>query len=227
MFTPGEGITRVSGPLATQVGRSIANGLNWSNGGSVLPLVLASTSRWRLKMLTDAGLVVRGVAPGIEERLEGLDPVRNAIALARAKADAVAVREPFSIVIGADQVVFDGQEVFGKPTDPADHFRRLRSMTGRCHALVTGYAIVGGGETITGHARTEMHVRPDLTDDELRAYVATGEGSGCAGGYAVEGLGSFLFERIDGDFFNVIGLPLFDVVSALRSAGWRFGARAG
>lgn len=186
-------------------------------------LVLASTSPWRLKMLVDAGLLVRGVAPGVDERSDEPDPVRRAEALALRKARAVAAREPGAWVIGADQVVFDGVEIFGKPADDADHLARLRGMRGRAHALITGVALLTpGGERLL-HERTAMHVRADLTEDELRAYVACGEGSGCAGGYAAEARGAFLFERVEGDFFNVIGLPLLRVFGALRELGWRFG----
>jgi septum formation protein len=98
----------------------------------------------------------------------------------------------------------------------------LRSMVGRRHALVTAVALVGPGFADTVTEETVLSVRADLDDAELEAYVATGEGSGCAGGYAAEGRGAFLFERIEGDFFNVLGLPLLRVIGLLRARGWRF-----
>ena len=188
-------------------------------------LILASTSPYRRRMLVDAGIAVRTESPGIDERsVSGTDPVELARELARRKAQAVAARHPGEWIIGADQVGHDPDrpgEPFGKPADPEDHIRRLREMVGRRHELVTGFAIIGPGVEVVGHETTVMHVRADLDDDELRAYVATGEGAGCAGGYAVEGRGVFLFERIDGDWFNVIGLPLLRVMDVLRSHGWR------
>jgi septum formation protein len=146
--------------------------------------------------------------------------------LARRKARAVAARHPEGWVLGADQVVYDPgppTEIFGKPADRVDHLRRLTAMVGREHALVTGFALVGPGHELVGHDATRVRFRSDIDEDELRAYVATGEGAGCSGGYAAEGRGVFLIERIDGDLFNVIGLPLLRVMDALRAVGWRFG----
>ncbi|MCB9664187.1 MAG: septum formation protein Maf [Alphaproteobacteria bacterium] len=188
-------------------------------------LVLASTSPWRLRMLRDAGLDVSGVAPGVdEEPLVGDGPVVTAALRARAKAEAVATRHPDAWVLGADQVVHAGDEVFGKPRDPVDHLARLRSLRGETHALVTAWSLRGPGLPADGVCTTRMVVRADLTDAELEAYVRSGEGSGCAGGYAAEGQGAFLFRAVEGDWFNVIGLPLLDVVGALRARGWRYGA---
>lgn len=186
-------------------------------------LVLASTSPFRRQILEGAGLLVRAVAPGVDEVLD-VDggPEVNARRLALAKARAVAVHTG-GWVLGADQVVWDGREVFGKPSDPADHLERLRALRGRHHDLVTGWALLGPGVEAVGLERTRLWVRAELTDAELAAYVATGEGSGCAGGYAAEGHGAWLFERIEGDWFNVLGLPLFAVLGALRRHGWRYG----
>ncbi len=189
-------------------------------------LILASTSPYRLRMLRDAGLVVRAEAPGVDEEPRGVtDPVALARALAVRKARAVAARSPDAWVLGADQVGYDpaaGREPIGKPVDAEDHLARLVSMRGRSHVLVTGFAVLGPGVEHVDHVETVMHVRPDLEDAELAAYAATGEGSGCACGYAAEGRGAFLFSKIEGDFFNVLGLPLLTVLDVLRSHGWRF-----
>lgn len=190
-------------------------------------LILASTSPWRRRMLEAAGIEIRGEAPGVDESLVTEDdPIALARELAVRKARAVARRFPEAWVIGADQVAaaLDGdRSPFGKPTDPADHLARLRSMRGGRHVLVTGYAILGPGVAHVGHCETVMHVRADLEDRELEAYVASGEGAGCAGGYAAEGQGGFLFSRIEGDWFNVLGLPLLEVLTVLRAHGWRYG----
>jgi septum formation protein len=209
-------------------------------GGVNEPLVLASTSPWRRRMLEAAGMRVESEPSSVDERAleERLPPgpaVERAAALAshlaRAKASVVAARRPEAVVLGADQVGHDPADParpFGKPSDPEDHLARLRALVGRPHELVTAWCLLGpGGAIEEGVVRSTLWVRSDLTDAELRAYVATGEGSGCAGGYAVEGHGAFLFERIDGDWNNVIGLPLFEVTSALRRRwGWRYGGAA-
>lgn len=187
----------------------------------VHPIVLASTSPWRLKMLVAAGIPCEGVAPLADERsVLDLDPVARA--LGRATVKARSVPRPDVIVLGADQVAHFNGEVFGKPRDPADHLARLRSLRGRSHTLSTGVCIVvPGGPELRFVDQSVLHARADLTDSELAAYVASGEGSGCAGGYAIEGRGSQLFSRIDGDYFNVLGLPLLRVIDALRGLGWR------
>jgi septum formation protein len=188
-------------------------------------LILASTSAWRRRMLEDAGLRVRCEAPDVDERAtHDPDPAVLAARLATLKARAVARRVGGAYVLGADQVVTDGVAIWGKPVDADDHRRRLRAMRGRSHELVTGFTLIRpDGEERGGIERTRMHARADVTDAELDAYVASGEGSGCAGGYAFEGRGNFLFERIEGDYWNVIGLPLLRVVELLRAEGWRYG----
>ena len=186
-------------------------------------LILASTSPWRRQMLESAGLSVRAISPGVDERaIVDDDPGSLARRLAHMKAVAVARQFPAAVVLGADQVVSDGREIWGKPLDATDHLARLRSMRGEVHDLITGFALLGPGVEVVGTETTRLWVRPDLTEQELEAYVQTGEGSGCAGGYAAEGRGAFLFSRIEGDWFNVLGLPLFRVLDALRAHGWRF-----
>lgn len=191
-------------------------------------LILASTSPWRKQVLEAVGLVVRCEAPGVDERAyDAPGPVELARLLARKKAEAVASRFPDELVLGADQVAWDGREVFGKPRDPDDHRARLLGMRGAAHDLVTAVCLLGPDLDVAFEERTTMHVRADLSPAEIDAYVASGEGSGCAGGYAVEGHGMFLFERIDGDWHNVIGLPVARVLDVLRAHGWRYGGSHG
>jgi septum formation protein len=221
---------------------SISNtGLQTNVGARVKEdLVLASTSPWRRRMLESVGLKVRPEAPNVDERLLEAQVVGGvgsahraeivARALALAKARAVAVRTPGMLVLGADQVGHDPAapgRPFGKPSDPRDHLEQLRALVGRPHELVTAWALVGPEEQEeVGVARATLWMRSDLGEAELAAYVATGEGSHCAGGYAVEGNGGFLFDRIDGDWNTVIGLPLFELLGALRRRGWRYGSGA-
>lgn len=187
-------------------------------------LVLASKSPWRRRMLQDAGIEAVCEASGFDEssvqRDHPFDLVRE---LAKRKAEAVALKHPDAWVLGADQVLVHGGEVVGKPCDPTDHFERLASLRGQTHSLVTGYALIGPGPGAYGHEVTRLTMRADITDDELRRYVSTREGSGCAGGYAAEGHGAFLFSSIDGDWFNVLGLPLLTILDHLRARGWRYG----
>lgn len=185
-------------------------------------LVLASTSPTRRAILAAAGVPLRIEAPGVDEWVEpGLSPERVAVSLALQKATAVSRRFPEAWVLGADQVVWDGKEISGKPKDPEEHFARLLAWRGTPHTLITGIALLAPGVRRTGVEKTVMRVRADLSAEELRAYVRSGEGTFAAGGYAAEAVGSWLFEAIEGDWFNVLGLPLFRVISLLREEGWR------
>jgi septum formation protein len=191
-------------------------------------LILASTSPWRLRILQGAGVPVSAIASHVDERAVSFaDPAELVMELARRKAHAVAQRHPNRFVLGSDQVVFDPVHgISGKPADAGAHTRQLLRLRGREHELVTGFAIVSPQERGNGPlvrvVRTRMWMRADLSDAEISAYVDTGEGAGCAGGYAAEGQGAFLFERIEGDWNNVLGLPLFEVLTCLRGMGWRY-----
>lgn len=179
-----------------------------------------------------AGISVEAVPARVDERaledsLGTEQPEQVAMALAMAKTDDVSRRHPDAVVLGADQVLWDGREVFGKPEDPEDHMVRLLSMRGRRHDLITGWSLrMPDFGLRVGMRVTSLQVRADLQDDEILAYVESGEGSECAGGYAIEGHGLWLFEAIEGDWHNIIGLPVIDILSALRGAGWRYGRRA-
>lgn len=188
-------------------------------------IVLASASAARAKILRDAGFQVEAIPSGApEDDLPRDDPHALAGALARRKALHVAAARPGAWVLGADQVVHDGVTVFGKPRSASDQAVTLRAMRGRAHSLVTAFCVIAPWGAITeGGALTTLRVRSGLGDDEIDAYVASGEGLGCAGGYAAEGHGALLFETIEGDWFNVLGLPLFSVMDALRGYGWRYG----
>jgi septum formation protein len=192
--------------------------------------VLASTSQWRLELLIGAGLPFRAVDPGVDEALVVAPapggPQEVALARAEAKALAVARRMRSALVVGADQVAHLDGEQFGKPLNAADHLSRLKSLRGRRHELTTGVVVMGPGELDVERlvVTSGVRFRSDLLDGELAAYVASGEGSGCAGGYMVERRGAWLVEEVDGDWLNVIGLPVFPLVGLLRRRGLRLGS---
>ncbi|MDP2305315.1 MAG: Maf family protein [Pseudomonadota bacterium] len=185
-----------------------------------VPIVLASTSPTRLALLRAAGIACTGVSPGVDEsRILAASP--QALAVARADAKSNAVQVAGAIVIGADQVAHIDGHAFGKPDDPEDHRARLRQLRGRTHTLSTAVCIRLDARVHRLASHAHLRFRADLTDAEIDAYVSTGEGSSCAGGYAVEGLGANLIAAIDGDYYSVLGLPLLEVIDALRALGWR------
>ncbi|HNH50003.1 MAG TPA: nucleoside triphosphate pyrophosphatase [Myxococcota bacterium] len=185
-------------------------------------LVLASTSPWRISMLKSGGVVAEGVAPPIDEAsVLAPEPVALAEARALAKARSVAVLRPADWVIGADQVCWMEGQLFEKPKSPAEHLEHLRALRGRWHTLSTAVALCMPGKERLHLEHTRILLRSDLSDGELAAYVAGGEGAACAGGYQAEAMGAQLIERVEGDWYNVIGLPLFALIGILRSEGWR------
>jgi septum formation protein len=191
-------------------------------------VVLASGSRWRRGLLADAGIPCDAVAPDVDEGLIlGESPVVTARLRARAKASAVAAGHPGALVVGADQVVHLDGERFDKPVDAADQLRMLRALRGRTHDLTTAVCCVGPGAASTAFEVTSrVRFRADVTDTELDAYVATGEAAGCAGGYMVERRGAWLVAAVDGDWTNVVGLPVFALIDHLRGRGWRLDPEA-
>ena len=185
-------------------------------------LVLASSSKWRLQLMHEAGIPAEAVDSGVDESaVVGESPIETAELRAIAKARAVAERRPDSWVLGADQVIHLDGETIGKPPSDAVWRERLQRMRGRGHALSTAVALWDGSVMEVKTVTTMVHFRADLTDREIDAYIACGEARGCAGGYMVERRGAWLVDSIDGDWLNVVGLPMLTVVSMLRSRGWR------
>jgi nucleoside triphosphate pyrophosphatase len=192
------------------------------------PLVLASASAIRRTILTNAGLTVAVEPASIDElavkqemRRQGAPVESVAIELAARKASAVAVRHPGALVIGADQILEAGGEWLNKPADRAAAERQLTSLSGRTHRLISGAAIIEEGREIWRHADTvTMHMRM-LSPDFITSYLdrAGSAVTSSVGAYQIENLGAQLFNRIDGDFFTVLGLPLLPLLAFLRQRG--------
>ena len=183
-------------------------------------IILASGSPRRQELLQQIGVPYEVVKSDAEEVLDAVEgPRALAVENARRKAMAVAKRYPGRIVLGADTVVFQDGAVYGKPKDAEDARNMLRSFAGRRHDVVTGVAIVAkDGVCYTDATETKVFFA-DLTDDEIAAYIATGEPMDKAGAYAVQGRAAAFIPRIEGSFSNVVGLPLAEVASLLREAG--------
>ena len=181
-------------------------------------LVLASKSPRRREILTAAGIefIVRN-AHLIEQRGAGESPEEYVRRLAEEKAAAIEAGAG-GIVLGADtEVVIDG-EVLGKPQDDADAARMLRLLSGREHDVITGICLVGRGRKIVDSVRTRVTFI-ELTEREIGDYVASGEPMDKAGAYAIQGLASKFITAIDGDYFNIVGLPIAQVYRHLKSFG--------
>jgi septum formation protein len=182
------------------------------------PLTLASSSPRRRQLLEMLGLAVRVIAPNIPEIRRTVEtPVDYVERLAREKALAVRGR----LVLGADTTVVVRDEILEKPADSADALRMLRKLQGRTHQVVTSVALVAGERIHQATDVTNVAFRR-LGDDFLRAYITTGEPMDKAGAYGIQGYGAALVERIEGDFFGVMGLPLRLVLGLLEQAGERY-----
>lgn len=183
-------------------------------------LILASGSPRRQELLRQIGLTNFTVHPAqVEERVEqGLTPAQAVVALAVQKAQAVAADFPSDLVLAADTVVALDGTILGKPKSEAHAVRMLQSLSGRGHLVYTGFALAQGGRLETGYEETAVHFRP-LTGEEIAAYVATGEPMDKAGSYGIQGRGAVFVTGIEGDYFNVMGLPVCRVAQALGRFG--------
>jgi septum formation protein len=168
-------------------------------------LVLASRSPQRRAILEQLGIAFEVLPADVVERMHG-DPVEVARANALAKAVAVARRRPEAVVLGVDTIVVVDGEILGKPSGEADAERTLKRLAGRTHEVISGLALVRSSNPQVVHEVTEVSFRA-LDDELVQRYVQTGEWSGRAGGYAIQGRGAALVRAISGNYLNVVGLP--------------------
>ena len=169
-------------------------------------LILASRSPQRRAILEQLGIKFSVVVSDVEEREQG-DPGEVALENARRKAMAVAERHPEAVVLGADTVVSLDRRLYGKPADVEAARATLGALSGQCHLVVGGICLVQSGGTRTALATTSVRFRV-LSDELLGWYLDSGEWRERAGAYAIQGLGAALVEAIDGDYLNVVGLPV-------------------
>jgi len=184
------------------------------------PLILASSSPRRKALLEQIGLPFRILPSHVKE--EGLtgDPSLVAGRLAEKKASEVQLQVPHAWVLGADTIVVLGADVLGKPNGPEEARSMLRRLSGNEHQVVTAFSVLdpAGNGTHSEAVSTQVKMKR-LTEEEITAYIATGEPFGKAGGYAIQGVGAFMIETISGSYTNVVGLPLCALIKALLSAG--------
>ena len=192
-----------------------------ASGAPALHLVLASRSPQRDGLLRQLGIPFRVVVSVHDEDLHDGDPVRTVEHNARGKAEEVLARtrlRPGELVLGVDTVVVAGGRVLGKANDEREAGGYLRLLAGRRHEVYSGLHLCSADHGVTVHAVTGVIFRP-LGAGEIARYVACGEWRERAGAYAIQGVGSALVERVDGDYFNVVGLPVAALVTALAAFG--------
>ena len=192
---------------------------------SVPPLVLASQSPRRAQLLAMLGLTFDIVPAEIDETYQaGEDAGEHAERLAREKALVVAERRPEALVVGSDTVVRIDDAVLGKPGNDDEATTMLLRLQGREHVVATGVAVARGGQAVSAVEQVTVWFKP-FDRDAARAYVATGEPRDKAGAYGIQGYGAALVERIEGDFFAVMGLPVCTLIQLLSTMGFRYDFR--
>jgi len=184
-------------------------------------IVLASASPRRSELLESAGISFRVVPADIcEDPLPGEEPVDHVLRLAEGKARAAAERTEGRFFLGADTIVLCAGEIMGKPKDQEDAERMLKKLSGVPHEVVTGFAIFDRERkgAVCEAVRTKVFFK-HLRDEEILDYIATGCPFDKAGGYAIQGGAAHMVQKIEGSYTNVVGLPLCEVVAALRVIG--------
>ena len=184
-------------------------------------LVLASASPRRQELLREAGIEFEVRPPHIPEDLNpGETPIIYALRLAREKAETVARQFPQDFVLGADTIVVVDEEILGKPQDVKDAARMLRLLSDRRHQVTTAVSVIAPGRPPdTRSLTTQVHFRA-LKEDEIRQYVGSGEPMDKAGAYAIQGGAAPWVVSLDGDYSNVVGLPLLLVTEMLHTSGF-------
>ena len=186
-----------------------------------MSIILASASPRRRELMQMLGVRDLVILPAVgEEKADrGLPPAELVKALASHKACEVAEKcQPGDIVVAADTIVWHDGRVYGKPRTEADAERMLRALSGDTHEVYTGVCVLQGGRESLAAERSLVRFRK-LSDAEIAAYIATGEPMDKAGAYGIQGRGSLFVEGIEGDFFNVVGLPLCRLGLMLRELG--------
>ena len=185
-----------------------------------MDIVLASGSPRRKELLTQMGLTFRVVVSDVNEGIDkDMPPEDQVYFLSQRKAGAVAELVPTdALVIAADTIVAFEGEVMGKPHSQEEAVQMLSLLSGKTHEVYTGFTVRLGEKTVTQVERTLVTFR-DLTQGEIAAYVATGEPMDKAGAYGIQGLGSMLVSGIQGDYFNVMGLPVCRLGLVLNEFG--------
>lgn len=178
-------------------------------------IILASASPRRRELLTLAGIEYTVVPSACEEILpERITPEKAVQSLAEQKAADVFARFPDDTVIAADTVVALDGNILGKPKDESDAFHMLSSLSGRIHTVYTGVCIMKKDKKELFFSATDVEFYP-LTEEEINRYIATGEPMDKAGAYGIQGKGALLVKKINGDYFNVVGLPIAETIKSL------------
>jgi len=185
-----------------------------------MKIILASNSPRRKELLSQIGVIFEAIPSRFEENMVRMSPAEMVEHFAYMKAKDVAERvQENALIIGSDTIVYLDR-IMGKPENEEDAFNMLRELSGRYHLVISGICIINTatGESLRSHETTKVKMK-NLSREEILAYINTHEPLDKAGAYAIQGMGSLFVERIEGDYFNVVGLPLFRLARMLEHFG--------
>lgn len=186
-----------------------------------MKIVLASQSPRRKDLLNSLKVEFQSIGSNTDENLDVKDPIEFVLKLSKQKALEVASKLDFdAVVIGADTIVYIDGNILGKPENELDAFNKLKSLQGRKHEVYTGICVVQlpSYKILSDYAVTSVWIK-SMSDQEIMNYIKTGEVADKAGAYAIQGKGSLIVERIEGCYYNVVGLPLNKLNEMLKSIG--------
>jgi len=185
------------------------------------PLVLASISPRRKAILQQIGIPFETAGSIIDESLHReMKPADSACHIAKQKVESIEQTYRNRWILGADTIVVINKTIFGKPKNPEECQDMLSCLKGKTHEVITGFCIHDPGKKLVHREAVMTKVKiKELSNTEIEAYIKSGEPFGKAGAYAIQGIGSFMIEKINGSYTNVVGLPVFEVVNALVKCG--------
>ena len=184
-------------------------------------IILASSSPRRIELLKSLGLKFKVIPADIEEKFDrNLSPVQIACKLAEEKAEVIKqkIKDSSAIIIAGDTIVVLGKKILGKPRTKKEAEQMLSLLSGKTHIVVTGLCVIQGKKKVVSHVSTKVRFHKS-NKSIIRGYVNSGEPMDKAGAYAIQGKGVILVEKIQGDYFNVIGLPLLKLSEMLQEFG--------
>lgn len=183
-----------------------------------MKIILASSSPRRIELLKRLNLNFKTIPAEIDENIDEKEPINHVLTLAELKAKEVFKKsEKGQVIIAADTIVYYKQ-IIGKPKDYNDAFKMLKTLSGKWHSVYTGVFILFPNEAVSFYEKTDVKFKK-LSNELIKFYLSSDEAYDKAGAYAIQGLGSILVEKISGDFYNVMGLPISKLWDLLWSRG--------
>ena len=184
-------------------------------------MILASASPRRKEILENFGFSFKTIVKNIDETSDKTRAEEKILEIAEKKARATAIDFPDENIVGADTVVVVDRKILGKPKDEKEAFSMLKSLSGRSHEVITAFSFININKNISysDYEITKVYFK-NLTDDEINWYINTKEPMDKAGAYGIQGKGAFFVEKIEGDFFSVMGFPLGKFVRFLNKTGF-------